>query len=122
MQHDIPLKQGTPCYIMPRYEQEGFLNAVEKFKIERTVVVPPLLPALGKAADAKKLMSLREIFVGGCCATDGMQQQLHEKLHSDARILQVYGLIVTGWATIWQGKHRDETGSVGMLLPGTKFR
>ena len=107
---------------MPRYEQEGFLSAVETFKISRTVLVPPLLPALGKTADASALYSLRSIFVGGCCATDGMQQQLYEKLHLEAKILQVYGLTETGWVTVWQGKHKDETGSVGMPLPGTKLR
>lgn len=107
---------------MARYEQKGFLNAVESFKIARTVVVPPLLPALGRSADAKSLESLRSIFVGGCCATDGMQQQLYDRLHPEASILQVYGLTETGWATVWQEKHKDESGSVGMPLPGTKFR
>jgi acyl-coenzyme A synthetase/AMP-(fatty) acid ligase len=107
---------------MPRYEESGFLAAVEKFKIARTVAVPPLLPALGRSADPASLSSLRSIFVGGCCATDGMQQQLYDKLHPDAKILQVYGMTECGWATVWQGKDKDHTGSVGMPLPGTKFR
>ncbi|TVY75745.1 Acyl-CoA ligase [Lachnellula suecica] len=122
IQHGIPLKRGTPCYIMPRYEEAGFLNAIETFGITRTVIVPPLLPALGDTATQAQLASLRSIFVGGCCATDGMQQRLYEKLHPSAKIQQVYGLTETGWATVWQGKQKDETGSVGMPLPGTKFR
>ncbi|RDW71713.1 hypothetical protein BP5796_07747 [Coleophoma crateriformis] len=121
-QHAFPLRQGAPCYIMPRYEQEGFMNAVDKFSISMTTVVPPILMSLSKSDHTQSLHSLRSIHVGGSCATDGMQQQLYEKLHPDARILQVYGMTEAGWASTWQDRKKDQSGSVGKPLPGTKFR
>lgn len=122
IQHAFPLRRGTKCYIMPRYEQEGFMNAIEKFKISMTVVVPPILISLSKSSHTDSLQSLRSIHVGGSCATDGMQQQLYDKLHPEARILQVYGMTEAGWATTWQERKKDQTGSVGKPLPGTRFR
>lgn len=121
-QHAFPLRRGAPCYIMPRYEQDGFMNAVEKFNISMTTVVPPILMSLSKSSHTQSLRSLRSIHVGGSCATDGMQQQLYNKLHPDARILQVYGMTEAGWAATWQDKKKDQSGSVGKPLPGTKFR
>ncbi|KAL3424530.1 4-coumarate-CoA ligase-like protein 2 [Phlyctema vagabunda] len=121
-QHALPIRRGTTCYIMPRYEQETFMQAIKKFQISKTVVVPPILMSLSKSKHTGLLRSLRSIHVGGSCATDGMQQQLYDKLHPDARILQVYGMTEAGWATTWQEKATDCSGSVGKPLPGTRFR
>jgi acyl-coenzyme A synthetase/AMP-(fatty) acid ligase len=77
---------------------------------------------LSKCVDTNKLKSLRRIFVGGSCATDGMQQQLYAKLSPNARIAQVYGMTEAGWATIWQNREKDITGSVGRPLPGSQLR
>lgn len=122
VQHAHPLRKGAPCYIMPRFEENGFLDALEKFRITQTVVVPPILMALSKCEDTSKLKSLRRIFVGGSCATDGMQQQLYAKLSPNARIAQVYGMTEAGWATMWQNREKDITGSVGRPLPGSQLR
>jgi acyl-coenzyme A synthetase/AMP-(fatty) acid ligase len=107
---------------MPRFEENGFLEALVKFRITQTVVVPPILMALSKCQDTSKLESLRRVFVGGSCATDGMQQQLYAKLSPNARIAQVYGMTEAGWATMWQSKLKDMSGSVGQPLPGSEMR
>jgi acyl-coenzyme A synthetase/AMP-(fatty) acid ligase len=107
---------------MPRFEETGFLDALEKFRVTQTIVVPPILMALSKCKDTNKLKSLRRIFVGGSCATDGMQQQLYAKLSSKARITQVYGMTEAGWATMWQHRNTDMTGSVGQPVPGSRLR
>ena len=107
---------------MPRFEEHGFLNTLEAFRITQTVVVPPILMALSKCLDPNKLKSLRRIFVGGSCATDGMQQQLYAKLSPKAKIAQVYGMTEAGWATMWQDRDKDITGSVGRPLPGSQLR
>lgn len=107
---------------MPRFEEHGFLNALETFRITQTVVVPPILMALSKCPDPNKLKSLRRIFVGGSCATDGMQQQLYAKLSLKAKIAQVYGMTEAGWATMWQDCDKDITGSVGRPLLGSQLR
>jgi acyl-coenzyme A synthetase/AMP-(fatty) acid ligase len=122
VQHAFPLRKGAPAYILPRFEGKAFVDAVEKFRIAHTVVVPPILMALAKCEDGAKLRSLRRIYVGGSCATDGMQQQLYTKLSPKARIEQVYGMTEVGWATTWHDPKQESTGSVGRPLPGTTLR
>src|SRR4051812_11095271 len=107
---------------MPRFEVQGFVNALQKFKITHTAVVPPILMGLSQCGQDEKLQSLRRIYVGGSCATDGMQQQLYSQLSPKARIEQVYGMTEAGWATNWHDRDQECTGSVGRPLPGTKLR
>lgn len=107
---------------MSRFEGKGFMDTLEEFKITHTVMVPPILMALSKCLEASKLKSLRRIFVGGSCATDGMQQQLYARLSPKARIEQVYGMTEVGWATTWHDREQESTGSVGRPLPGTQLR
>ncbi|KAE8448738.1 hypothetical protein EG329_008953 [Mollisiaceae sp. DMI_Dod_QoI] len=121
VQHALPLRTGTAAYIMPRFEEARFVRALGEYKITQTVVVPPILMALTKHSSAE-LASLRKIFVGGSVATNGMQQQLYPNLHHDAKIVQVYGMTEVGWATTWTKKVKDETGSVGQAVPGTRLR
>jgi acyl-coenzyme A synthetase/AMP-(fatty) acid ligase len=108
-------------YIMPRFEERGFVSAITSFHITQTITVPPILMALSKYSNSE-LTSLRRVFVGGSCATDGMQKQLYKKLHPDASITQVYGMTEIGWATAWMKSERDITGSVGQALLGTIIR
>lgn len=108
-------------YIMPRFEERGFVSAITSFRITQTITVPPILRALSKYSNPE-LISLRQVFVGGSCATDGMQKQLYKKLHPDASITQVYGMTEIGWATAWMKSERDISGSVGQALPGTRIR
>lgn len=122
VQHALPLRKGTPTYIMPRFERKEFIDAVEKFCISHIIVVPPILMQLANGSERPQLKSLRRIYVGGSCATDGMQQQLYAKLSPSARIEQVYGMTETGWATTWHDRNQDSTGSVGRPLPGTELR
>lgn len=122
VQHALPLKRGAPVYIMPRFETGQFLNTIEKFKIPHIIVVPPLLMTLAQSSESSKLTSIKRIYVGGSCATDGMQQQLYAKLSPLARIEQVYGMTEVGWATTWHDSEAEATGSVGRPLPGTELR
>jgi long-subunit acyl-CoA synthetase (AMP-forming) len=121
-QHALPLRTGQPSYIMARYDEEGFLAALQQFKITEVIIVPPILMALSKCSDIEPLQSIRRIFVGGSSATDGMQQQFYTKLHPEAKIRQVYGMTEAGWITTWQKPERDLTGSVGQPLPGNVLR
>ncbi|KAK2626437.1 hypothetical protein QTJ16_003612 [Diplocarpon rosae] len=121
MQHALPLRTGIPAYIMPRFEDERFVGALREFQISHTIVVPPIMMALSKRA-AAELASVQTVFVGGSRATDGMQQQLYAKLATAARIVQVYGMTETGWAACWTREARDDTGSIGQPVMGTRLR
>ncbi|KUJ23636.1 acetyl-CoA synthetase-like protein [Mollisia scopiformis] len=121
VQHALPLRTGSPAYIMPRFDEGAFVRALGEFNVTQTIVVPPILMALTKRSSSE-LVSLRKIFVGGSVATYGMQQQLYSKLSPEAKIVQVYGMTEVGWATAWTKGAKDETGSVGQALPGARIR
>lgn len=106
---------------MPRFEPANFIAAVKQFGIMQTVAVPPILMALSKSSKPQ-LKSLRRVFVGGSCATNGMQQQLYSKLNAAAIIVQVYGMTEVGWASCWNKTKRDATGSVGEPISSTMMR
>ncbi|KAL2069334.1 hypothetical protein VTL71DRAFT_15672 [Oculimacula yallundae] len=121
LQHAVPLRTGAPAYIMPRFEEEVFVSSIEKFGITHTIVVPPIMMTLSKH-DKRELNSLRTVFVGGSCASDGMQTQLYTALNKQARVVQVYGMTETGWATCWSKQEKDSSGSVGQAIDGTRIR
>lgn len=107
---------------MPRFIGSHFIGALQKYEITHAVVVPPILMALSKYSE-DELKFIRRIYTGGSCATDGMQHQLYAKLHSEARIIQVYGMTEVGWATTtWSSDSQERTGSVGRPLPRTTIR
>lgn len=122
VQHTLTLRKGIPAYILPRFQSQSFLLAIEKFKITHTLVVPPILSALSKLADCRKLASLRRFHVAGSPTADSLQQQFYAKLPRTTRIEQVYGLTETGWSTCWHDRERENTGSVGRPITGTELR
>lgn len=106
---------------MPRFQEADFVDVLTTFKITHAVVVPPIMMTISKRSK-EELKSLERIYVGGSCASDGMQQQLYSRLAPEAKIVQVYGMTEVGWATCWWGDGRDATGSVGQPIAGTKLR
>ena len=121
LQHAVPLRTGYPAYIMPRFEEATFVSAVEKFGITHTIVVPPIMMTLSKY-DRDELNTLKTVFVGGSCASEGMQRKLYGAMGKEARIVQVYGMTETGWATTWSRAEKDDSGSVGQPVDGTRLR
>ncbi|PVH71617.1 acetyl-CoA synthetase-like protein [Cadophora sp. DSE1049] len=121
LQHAVPLRTGYPAYIMPRFEEATFVSAIETFAITHTIVVPPIMMTLSNH-NRGELNTLETVFVGGSCASEGMQRKLYGALSEEARIVQVYGMTETGWATTWSRAERDASGSVGQPIDGTRLR
>ena len=122
IQHALPLRSGCPTYVMPRFHSSSFIEALQKYEITHTVVVPPILMALSNCSP-DELKFLRRIYTGGSCATNGMQSQVYAKLSPAARIVQVYGMTEVGWAcTTWSEDFQERTGSVGRPVSGTSLR
>jgi acyl-CoA synthetase (AMP-forming)/AMP-acid ligase II len=125
IQHSLPLRSGTPVYVMPRYNPEGFLSAIEQFQISRIAVVPTILTSMCKSplCNRNSMKSLRRIYVAGSITKKEMQQQLYELISPAARIENLYGMTESGWtASTWRGRKKDQTGSIGTPLPGIELR
>ncbi|OBT57294.1 hypothetical protein VE04_03449 [Pseudogymnoascus sp. 24MN13] len=123
-QHGMPLKTGSPCYIMPRYDGNAVLDAVEKYQITEVLLVPPMvlsLPLLPKCTSST-VASLRQVFCGGAAIAYHIQEQLYDILHPDARINQIFGMSECGWVCGFQYPEKDDTSSVGRPFAGFSLK
>ncbi|KAK0637854.1 Acyl-CoA ligase azaF [Lasiodiplodia hormozganensis] len=118
------IRQGIPTYIMRRYAEAPFLNAIAQYGISETYVPPPVLMALPKSelATREGLNSLRSIWMGGASVKFAQQKPLYDLLHEDACIRGVWGMTESGWITCVQDRTRREDDSVGQPLEGFEIR
>lgn len=120
------LRDGVPTYIMPRFSEPDFVNAVERYEITETALVPPvILNLLAHCTDRLKrqLQSVRIIWCGGAPLDPQTQEKANTKvLRSHGHIAQVWGLTECGWLTTFSYPEKDTTGAVGRLLPGYRSR
>ena len=93
------LRCGTPTYLMARFSEEAFLDALAKFEITDIPVVPSMLSALLAASALKvdKLSSLREVMSAGAPLSQSLAVRFKSLLPHRARLIQLYGLTEAGW-------------------------
>jgi acyl-coenzyme A synthetase/AMP-(fatty) acid ligase len=121
VQHALPLRNNMTIYTLPRFDENSFMNAIETFKITRTIAVPPILLTLSKYP-ASRPQSLQQVLVGGSPFPLGIQEQMYSKLLPQARITIGDGMTEDGSGVFWKEKRKDTTGNIGQLLPGSKTR
>lgn len=118
----LPLRQGTTTYFLPRFEFGSFVRSVDSFQITSTAIVPSILTSLLKLEnDSTALQSLRFVLCAGAPITAVLQSKLYRLLHPSATISQVWGATEVGWITTFDLSEKDESGSVGRLLPGVEM-
>ncbi|KAJ8751996.1 hypothetical protein K2173_001022 [Erythroxylum novogranatense] len=109
---------GETLVMMERFDFEGMLRAIEKFKILFIPVSPPLIVALVKSELTKKydLSSLMGLGCGGAPLGKDVAERFKEKF-PHVEIGQGYGLTeTTGAATRMIGpEEMNQYGSVGRL-------
>ena len=120
------IREGVTTYIMPRFKEVDFLDAVEQHQITETALVPPVIVdwlANTTPRRQKQLRSIRLVWCGGAPLDGGIQAKAMMQLfRSEARIAQVWGLTECGWVSTFHHPENDTTGSVGRVLPGYKVR
>lgn len=125
---------GVTVYMMPKFELEPFLQAVQSHRIQRLEVVPPILVLLAKSpiVDEYDLTSLQVMLSGAAPLSADLGDQVEARLNrkradgkqGDVRICQGYGLTETtpcvhaGFSRAYHGFK----GSVGTLFPNVEAR
>lgn len=119
-----PLRYGHTSYYMPRFQLESFLGYVQRYKITDLAVVPPIVTALNSISPTKRvsLHSLRYILCAGAPLDGKVQSKLYGQLAPEAVVGQVWGVTELAWITSFTWKEKDESGSVGRLLPSTELK
>src|SRR5229473_3552635 len=123
---DFPAMFAAPalggCQLtLPRFNPLTFCEAVEKQRINYTVLVPTMINLLTQFAEAKKydLSSLEVLAYGGSPMAPELIRRTRELLPK-AKLVQVYGLSETGYLTgLRDQEHTDERlMSCGRPCPG----
>ena len=121
---NLALWRGATLVTMPKFDLEPFLAALERYRITRAFVVPPLVLALAKhpAVDDYDLSSLRGMMSGAAPLDAALETACVRRV--GCRLIQGYGL--TEASPVTHANPDDpgkiKPGTVGPLLPGTECR
>ncbi|KAI9087611.1 hypothetical protein K1719_030481 [Acacia pycnantha] len=112
------ISMGETLVLMQRFDFEGMLKAVERYKITYMPVSPPLIVALAKSESVKNydLSSMTLLGCGGAPLGKEVAENFHARF-PDVEIVQGYGLTESGGgATRMIGPEEAKRhGSVGRL-------
>ena len=117
------LRAGATIVTMPRFDLEGFLDLIEKHKVTRTYVVPPIALALAKhpAVEGRNLSSVQTVMSGAAPLGGELAETVAKRL--DCTVIQGYGLTETSPVThVIRPDGPNKAGSIGQPLPNTECR
>src|SRR5215216_2545546 len=121
---NMGLYSGSAVVMMPRFELESFLKAVQDYEVSLAHLVPPIVLGLSKhpIVDNYKLPSLKTIFSGAAPLGEELTRACMDRLGITVR--QGYGMTETSPVT-----HSSPAppldirfGSVGVAAPNTECK
>ncbi|MFF9650610.1 4-coumarate--CoA ligase family protein [Streptomyces sp. NPDC014622] len=120
-----PLRLGATVVVLPRFDLEQFLAAIEKHRITGLYVAPPIVLALAKhpAVDRYDLSSL-EYVVSAAAPLDAELAAACSRRLGLPPVRQAYGMTELSPAThvVPLAAENPPPGTVGRLIPGTEMR
>lgn len=123
LSHLAPLREGHTTYIMPRFSNTQFINIVERFNITEVLLVPPMIVKFVTSPGPKSFLKhIRFVWCGGAPLDAAIVKKMYRLLAPDACIAQVYGMTEAGWISTSKWPERDDSGSVGKLLPNVEAK
>ena len=122
---NLALARGATVVTMRRFELDAFLAAVERHRVTRAFLVPPILLALAKHPPSitYDMSSLRVIVSGAAPLDADLARACGARLGCD--VYQGYGLTEASPVTHLPpdgARGSRAPGSVGPALPGTECR
>ncbi len=114
---------GATLVTMPRFELEQFLDLLERYRVTRGHVVPPIALALAKhpAVDGRDLSALRHIFCGAAPLSADLADGVAQRI--GCGVSQIYGMSETAATHLVPPFTAvKKPGSVGPPVPGTECR
>ncbi|XP_073964927.1 luciferin 4-monooxygenase-like [Choristoneura fumiferana] len=114
------LSCGRDIVYLPKFEMELYLKCIEKYKITRLQVVPPMLVALVKYPGQHDLSSVEMIYSGAAPVRKDTLEAVGKKFPNAKSVLQGYGMTET---TLAATRDNDECsqpklGGVGKVVSG----
>ncbi|NGP19364.1 long-chain fatty acid--CoA ligase [Devosia chinhatensis] len=120
---NVPLSNGTPVIMLPRFELKALLALLERTRANVLPAVPTLLNAVARADSAKpeQLASLEVAISGGAALPDEVRAAFAKK--SKALLAEGYGLTEASPVVCCAALRKtSKPMSIGLPLPGTDIR
>ncbi|XP_067617505.1 luciferin 4-monooxygenase isoform X2 [Eurosta solidaginis] len=110
---------GTTLVFLPKFEENLFLRAIEKYRVMMAFMVPPLMVFLAKhpLVDKYDLSSLMILLCGAAPLSKETEDQIKERIGVPI-IRQGYGLSESTLSLLVQNDAACKPGSVGVLKLG----
>ncbi|MFI9832670.1 4-coumarate--CoA ligase family protein [Streptomyces sp. NPDC051913] len=123
---NAPLRQGATVVVLPRFDLEGYLTAIQNHRITDLFVAPPIVLALAKHPLVAQydLSSLRHI-VSAAAPLDAQLAAACSRRLNLPPVGQAYGMteLSPGTHVVPLDAMREApAGTVGRLVPGTEMR
>ncbi|KAK5198122.1 hypothetical protein LTS13_000999 [Exophiala xenobiotica] len=118
--HITPLRAGHATYILRRFELQPVCASIPKYQLTELVLVPPVAVAMLKypALHEYNLSTLKVIMCGAGPLDKEHQNALQKIIGPGAAFTQVWGMTETSCvASKLYYPERDDTGSVGRMMP-----
>ena len=112
--------RGDEVIILPKFELQSYLNAIQSHKIQTLYLVPPIIIQMAKnqpACSKYDLGSVNSIFTGAAPLGAETAEEL-QNLYPSWKIRQGYGLTETSTVVCSSPETDIYFGSSGSLLPG----
>ncbi|TGZ46387.1 luciferin 4-monooxygenase [Temnothorax longispinosus] len=119
----LSMLRGNCIVVFSRFEEEMFLQYVEKYQIQYLPVVPSLMTFLAKhpLVDKYDLSSVKAVWSGAAPLSKEIQKAVAKRLNI-TEVKQGYGLTETTLAVLRSPDDNAKPGSVGVLVPGTSAK
>lgn len=118
------LRSGSTLITMPRFDFLQFLEAVQRYRINKTPLVPPIVLQLSKhpAVEQYDLSSIDQIMCGAAPLSAEVERECSRRI--GCHIMQGYGMTEFAGASLSkrEGPHPGRTGSVGWIWPSMEAR
>ncbi len=120
----LGLWRGATLVTMPRFDLDAFLGLIERHRINRVCVAPPVVLALAKhpSIAGHDLSSLRRVMSGAAPLDAELQTACQDRL--GCLVVQGYGMTEASPATHATSEEPGmcRPGTVGELVPNTECR
>ncbi|MFJ4846425.1 4-coumarate--CoA ligase family protein [Streptomyces sp. NPDC088733] len=122
---NVPLRKGSTVVVLPRFDLEQFLTAIETHQVQGLYVAPPIVLALAKhpAVAGHDLSSLEYVLCSAAPLDADLARACSERLGLPP-LLQAYGMteLSPGTHVVPLDVRDAPAGTVGRLVPSTEMR
>ncbi|XP_054162428.1 uncharacterized protein LOC128960383 [Oppia nitens] len=117
------IASGAVAAIMPGFENNKFINYIEKYKITGAFLVPSYVISLANTdVTDKDVLSFKEIICAGCPLPEGIADKVVNNLKLEY-FRQGYGMTEVGFCTqVYRSANMAHKRSVGWCVPDSQVK